>query len=177
MSNYQQGRYSYNMGHHILDGNHRGNKVIVGNFCSIAQNCIYILDHNHNIDTVSTFPFCGQVAGPLRSPHIPPHNKGNITIGNDVWIGLNCMIMGGVTIGDGAVVAAGSVVTKDVEPYSVVGGSPAKHIKYRFDDDTMRDLLDIKWWNWNDETLLKMMPYLNSRDISQFIDKCREQGL
>ena len=177
MSNYEQGKYSYNMGYHVLDGNHRGNKVIIGNFCSIAQNCIYILDHSHNIDTVSTFPFCGNVAGPLRTKHIPPPNKGNITIGNDVWVGLNCMIMGGVTIGDGAVIAAGSVVTKDVNPYSVTGGSPAKHIKYRFDYNIIDQLLDIKWWNWNDDTLAQMAPHINTRDIQGFIDKCRERGL
>ena len=177
MSNYQQGRYSYSLGHTILDSNHRGNKVILGNFCSVSHNCLYILDDNHTVDTVSTFPWAGQVAGPLKQKPIPPPNKGNITIGNDVWIGINCTFMGGVTIGDGAVIAAGSVVTKDVEPYSIVGGNPSKHIKYRFDDDIIKELLDIKWWNWNNDTLAQMVPHINSRDIQGFIDKCRENGL
>ena len=177
MSNYQQGRYSYSLGHNILDSNHRGNKVVLGNFCSVSHNCLYILDDNHNVDTVSTFPWGGQVAGVLRRKPIPPPNKGNIIIGNDVWIGINCIFMGGVTIGDGAVIAAGSVVTKDVSPYSITGGSPAKHIKYRFDEDTIESLLKIKWWDWDDNTIIKMGPYIESRDINLFIDKCRENEL
>jgi len=178
MSNYQEGKYTYNIGYKVYDHNHRGNKVIIGNFCSISHNCIYLLDHNHTVDTVSTFPFFGRSAGKLKSnTFIPSTNRGNITIENDVWIGLNCTIMGGVTIGNGSVVGAGSVVTKDVPPYSIVGGNPAKHINYRFDDDIIKELLDIQWWNWNDDTITNMMPYINSKDIRGFIDKCRENGL
>jgi len=178
MSNYQQGRYSYNIGYKVYDHHHRGNKVIIGNFCSISHNCIYLLDHNHATDTVSTFPFWGPSAGILKSDtHVTAKNKGNITIENDVWIGLNCTIMGGVTIGNGSVVGAGSVVTKDVPPYAIVGGNPVRHIKYRFDDDIIKELLDIQWWNWNDDTITNMMPYINSKDIRGFIDKCRENGL
>ena len=177
MSNLSIGKYSYIVNHAILDHNHRGNKVIVGNYCSISETCIFLLDHDHNIDTVSTFPFNGHSAGNLRTPGPIAPSKGNIEIKNDVWIGWNVTIMGGVTIHDGAVITANSTVTKDVPPYSVHGGAPAKHIKYRFPIEIIDELRRIKWWDWEEDVMKEMMPYINSKDIKGFIDKCRETGL
>ena len=168
MANFTLGRHSYSNGHVVHDGYNRGNKVVVGNFSSIALGCTFLLDLNHNIDTVSTFPF--SIGNGFDCPQVSTPNKGNITIGNDVWIGMKCIIMGGVTIGDGAVIGAGSVVTKDVPPYSVCAGVPAKHIKYRFNEETIKDLLEIKWWFWPDEKIKKLIKLLNSKHVRLFID-------
>jgi serine acetyltransferase len=100
-----------------------------------------------------------------------PACKGDIIIGNDVWIGAKSTIMSGVKIGDGAIVAAGALVTKDVEPYSMVGGNPAKHLKYRFDDEDIQGLLEIKWWDWNEDKIKEEAMLLWSQDIKYFINK------
>ena len=100
-----------------------------------------------------------------------PSCKGDIIIGNDVWIGAKSTVMSGVTIGDGSVVAAGSLVTKDVAPYSVVGGNPAKHIKYRFSTGQISDLLAIAWWNWDEGKIKEEAMTLWSTDLTHFIKK------
>ena len=158
-----------------MNGYHRGNKVIVGNFSSIAMNCTFVLDQDHSMDTVSTFPF--QKANGFDCPQVSTPNKGNIVIGNDVWIGYKCIIMGGITIGNGAVIAAGSVVTKAVPPYALWGGAPAKHIRYRFDEKTIDDLLEIKWWDWPDKKINRYIKLINSKNIRLFIDIARFMGV
>lgn len=92
-------------------------------------------------------------------------NNKHVIIGNDIWIGINCIIMDGVMIGDGAIVAAGSIVTKDVPPYALVGGVPAKIIKYRFSEEMINRLLEIKWWNLSDEEITKVLPLFHTKDI------------
>ncbi len=133
----------------------RGSEVLsarIGNFCSIGMNC-HIGMFEHPIGNISTSSRLY-----LRMLHdnefyndIPAPSK----IGNDVWVGSNSTILGGVTVGDGAVVAAGAVVTKDVPPYAVVGGVPAKVIKYRFTEEKIDTLLAMKWWNWSDNEIVK----------------------
>jgi len=103
-----------------------------------------------------------------------PKTKGDVIIGSDVWIGTESLILSGVTIGDGAVIGARAVVAKDVPPFSVVVGNPAKIIKKRFDDQTIEKLLDIKWWLWPDSRISKAIPLLLSDDISKFIDYAEE---
>jgi hypothetical protein len=100
-----------------------------------------------------------------------PSGKGDIIIGNDVWIGAKSTIMSGVKIGHGAIVAAGAVVTKDVQPYSVVGGNPAKHIKFRFDEKQIEKLLEISWWDWEESKIKEEAMLLWSADINYFIEK------
>ena len=100
-----------------------------------------------------------------------PSCKGDIIIGNDVWIGAKSTIMSGVKIGHGAIVAAGAVVTKDVQPYSVVGGNPAKHIKFRFDERQIEKLLEINWWDWEESKIKEEGMLLWSADINHFIEK------
>lgn len=118
---------------------------------------------------VTTFPFnVLWTVGKQIVGH--PHTKGDVEIGNDVWIGTESLIMSGVTIGDGAVIGARAVVTKNVRPYSVVVGSPAAVIKMRFDDRTIERLLAVKWWDWEDSRIEKALPMLLSNDIKTFLE-------
>lgn len=120
------------------------NSIKIGKFCSIARG-VQIQEYNHNIDAFSTYSINYKIRGLDRK--LDYVSKGNIEIGNDVWIGANSIIMSGVEIGSGAVIGAGSVVTKSVPPYSVAAGNPAKVIKYRFDRDVRERMLRSEWWN------------------------------
>lgn len=125
-------------------------KLTIGKFCQLAQGTKFILsDSNHQIDGFSTFPFF--IFGNEWANYTPNWHmeKGDNVVGNDVWFGHESLVMPGVTIGDGAIIAARSVVTKDVPPYCIVGGNPAKIIRQRFPDTTIQDLLEIQWWNWD----------------------------
>lgn len=148
-----------------------GDKLIIGNFCAIAQGTTFIMGPaNHRINSVTTYPF--NVFGGEWSERTPKHIselpfKGDTVIGNDVWIGRESVIMPGVKIGDGAIIAAYSVVTKDVEPYSLSGGNPARFIKKRFDDELTDLLLELKWWNFAPESLTEILPMLCSPDLEK----------
>ena len=111
----------------------------IGRFCSLGPNSVFVLQADHSMHYLSTFPFKVKVLGEKNEAL----SKGDIVVEDDVWIGCNCTILSGVRIGRGAVIAAGAVVTKDVAPYSIVGGNPAKHIKYRFSSDVIRKLYKI----------------------------------
>ena len=144
----------------------------IGNFCSIADNVTIYLGGNHRKDWVTTFPF-----GHIHRNTFPnfdgkghPATKGDVIIGNDVWIASNVTIMSGVTIGDGAIIANNSHVVKNVEPYSIVGGNPAKHIQYRFTPQQIEQLQKIQWWNWDDSRINFFLPLLCSDNIDDFID-------
>ena len=139
------GEYTYGLRRECFSPYHPQDKITIGKFCGIAQGVKFIFGE-HRMDTVSTFPFNAVCFD--EGAHADAISKGNILIGNDVWIGANATILSGVTIGDGAVIAAGAVVNKDVAPYSVVGGVPAKHIKYRLKEDQVRGMLEIRWWDW-----------------------------
>lgn len=146
-----------------------GDKLIIGKFCSIASGTKFIMGPaNHRINSVTTYPF--HVFGGLWEEKTPPHLsqlpfKGDIVVGNDVWFGRECVIMPGVKIGDGAIIAAYSIVTKDVSPYSVVGGNPAKLIKKRFDEQLIEALLTLQWWNLPSDELLNLLPLLCNPDL------------
>lgn len=141
------------------------NTINIGKYCSIARNVVFDSGFNHNTNFVSTYPFFA-MTGKGETNVVC---KGDITIKNDVWICENVLIMSGVTIGSGSVIGANSIVTKDVEPYSIVAGSPAKHIKYRFDLDHRIALLELSWWNWDKEKIGRELP--NATDINEFIRK------
>lgn len=145
--------------------------VYVGNYTSIAQGVIFDCGFHHNVKAVSTYPFQA-VNHKYDGFGIHPISKGDIHVGNDCWIGEGALIMSGVMIGDGAIIGCKAVVTKSVSPYEVVAGIPAKHIKFRFDPDSIRKLLKIKWWNWDEETIEKYVPSLVSNNIYEFIAQC-----
>lgn len=128
-------------------------KAEIGKFCAISWDCtINAISHSHENLTVSAFPYVPYVGGFVEKRN---QTYRKVFIGNDVWIGANSVIMPGVTIGDGAVIGAGAVVTKDVPPYAIVVGVPAKVVKYRFSEDFIKQLLDIKWWELDREIIKK----------------------
>ncbi len=125
-----------------------GDKLIIGKFCQIATGVKFIMNGaNHAMNGFSTFPFCA-FGEDWKDVPLTPGFKGDTVIGNDVWIGYDALIMPGIKIGNGAIIASRSVVTKDVEPYSIVGGNPAQVIRKRFDDKTIKKLLKLGWWDW-----------------------------
>jgi len=149
-----------------------------GNFCSIGSNLTIYLGGNHRTDWVSTYPF-GYIHEDVFTTKIPglPTSRGDVVIGNDVWIAENVTIMSGVRIGDGAVIACNSHVVKNVEPYSIVGGNPAKFIKYRFTQEQIEWLLKIQWWTWNIEKIKENVHLLCNDKIDEFIDKHKDDDL
>jgi virginiamycin A acetyltransferase len=124
---------------------------------------------NHNPEFISTYPFPTFDNG-WKKEDLGTVNKGDIVIGNDVWIGFEALIMSGITIGDGAVIGARAVVTKDVLPYTIVGGNPAKEIRQRFGDKTIKDLLEIKWWDWDAEKIFRNTDIICSADVEKLRD-------
>lgn len=147
-----------------------GDKLIIGKFCAIAAGVEFVMNGaNHRMGSVTTYPF--NIFGHGWEKATPTLEelpfKGDTVVGNDVWIGQNVTVMPGVRIGDGAIVAAGSVVTKDVPPYTIVGGNPARVIKKRFDDGLIAYLLELKWWDWPPEKIFKNLDALRSADVSQ----------
>ena len=146
-----------------------GDQLIIGKFCMIASDVKFIMNGaNHLSNAISTYPFAVFGNGwenAMEGKTYP--NKGNIEIGNDVWIGYNATIMAGVKIGDGAIIATNSTVVSDVEPYSIVGGNPAKKIKKRFSPEFIERLLKLQWWNWDIEKITKNVQNLTDLDIDK----------
>lgn len=144
-------------------------RLIIGKFCSIACGAKFIFTSaNHTMNSLSnyTFPIFFEEWGlDVKNITSAWDNKGNITIGNDVWIGYEAVIMQGVTIGDGAVIGTRAVVTKDVPPYTIVGGIPAKVIRARFDDETIANLMQIKWWNWTPEKIKANIKHIHCGNL------------
>ena len=148
-----------------------GDKLIIGKFCMIASDVKFIMNGaNHLTDSLSTYPFSIFGNGWEKAMEGKTYpQKGNITIGNDVWIGYNATIMAGVTIGDGAIIATNATVVKDVEPYSIVGGNPAKEIRKRFSEETIAKLLELQWWNWDIEKITANVQQLTSNNIDDLM--------
>lgn len=147
-----------------------GDKLIVGKFCSIACGARFLFTSaNHTLGSLSTYPF------PLffeewglekRNVTSAWDNKGNIVVGNDVWIGYEAVILSGVTIGDGAIIGARAVVTKDVPPYTIVGGIPARPIRKRFSDETIACLMKLQWWDWPRDKIAANLEAIQSGQVA-----------
>jgi len=145
----------------------RRNKVVIGRFCSIAPEVVILAGTDHPMKLASTYTFWSYAndwdpAKVVRPEDIRPEKpKSDVLIGNDVWIGWGAIILSNVSIGDGACIGAGAVVTRDVEPYTIVAGNPAQPIGKRFDDDTIHKLLEIQWWNWSPEKIKQNVDILS----------------
>jgi virginiamycin A acetyltransferase len=149
-----------------------GDKLIIGKFCMIASDVKFIMNGaNHLTKALTTFPFAIFGNGwenAMDNKSYP--QKGDINVGNDVWIGYNATIMAGVKVGDGAIIATNSTVIHDVEPYSIVGGNPAKEIKKRFSNKKISKLLELKWWNWDIEKITRQIKNLTGNEITNLIE-------
>lgn len=144
-----------------------GDRLVIGRFCSIAAETRFIMNGgNHATDQFTTYPFSifgnGWEEG---APESWPH-RGDTVVGSDVWIGYGTTIMPGVRIGHGAIVATRAVVTKDVEPFAIVGGNPARTIRYRFDEATRERLLELAWWDWDVEKITRNVKAICSADLA-----------
>lgn len=146
-------------------------RLIIGKFCSIACGAKFLFTSaNHAMKSLSTYPFplffeeWNLDRKDIRSAW---DNKGDIVIGNDVWIGYEAVILSGVHIGDGAIIGTRAVVTKDVPPYTIVGGVPAKEIRKRFDDETIQRLQRLKWWNWASDKIQQALPYIINGEVDK----------
>lgn len=142
-------------------------KLIIGKFCMIASDVKFIMNGaNHLSNALSSYPFAALRNGwehAMDGKSYP--NKGDLVVGNDVWIGYNATIMAGVKIGNGAIIAANSTVVKDVAPYTIVGGNPAREIKRRFSDETIEKLLKLEWWNWEIEKITDNVKHLTGAEV------------
>ena len=143
-------------------------KLYIGRFCELSEKVDFLINRDHDYKKLSVQDLVNRWSD-NKKPHY--YSKGDIVIGNDVWIGLNVTILGGVTVGDGAVLAAGAIVTKDVPPYAIVGGNPAKIIKYRFSKEQIEKLLKIKWWDWPLWKVYDNMELIDDENINYFIEK------
>ena len=153
--------------------------LTIGKFCSIADQVSLFIGFEHDTKSISTFPFTSFVkhwthAKPQTSTQM---TKGNLTIGHDVWIGHRATILSGVTIGNGAVIGAGAVVTKDIAPYTIVGGVPAKPLRTRFPDAEIAVLQNLQWWDWPDDLLQQAVPLLQQNNIAALQDFAVKHGL
>ena len=154
-----------------------GDRLMIGKFCAIASGTKFIMNAaNHRLHSVTTYPF--HVLGGLWREKTPNHLselpfKGDIVVGNDVWIGRESLIMPGVKIGDGAIIGTRAIVTKDVPPYTIVGGVPAKTIRKRFSDDTIAALLQISWWDWPEEKIKQHISDIQAGRIDRLQPLCK----
>lgn len=154
-------------------------RLIIGKFCSIACGTKFLFNcANHTLKSLSTYTFpLFYEEWELEKSNITTawDNKGDIVIGNDVWIGYEAVIMAGVHIGDGAIIAARTVVTKDVPPYTIVGGTPAKEIRKRFDAEVIQQLLILKWWNWSTDKIRQCLPYIAEGKMDELLTRNKER--
>jgi chloramphenicol O-acetyltransferase type B len=144
-----------------------GYTVTIGAYCSIAEDVVILLGGDHDLDWVSTFPFLERWKPDGLSHLQTPKSRGDVVLGNDVWLAHGATILSGTTINDGAVVAAGSIVRGEVPAYAIVGGNPWKIIRYRFEAPLRAALEDSKWWTLPEDTLRRLIPYMG--DPSSFI--------
>lgn len=164
---YKIGKYSY--GKPKVRSWGESATLNIGKFCSIGPDVTIFLGGEHRTDWVTTYPF-SEIFSEAKGFLGHPRTKGDVIIGHDVWIGAESMILSGVTIGSGAVIAARSVVTKDVPSYAIVAGNPAKIVRFRFEESIVEVLLKIAWWNWPMEKITQAWPLMLSDEVERFIN-------
>lgn len=148
---------------------HDDTRLTVGSYTSIARGVTIVLGGYHPMDRVTTFPLRLRLGMADAGADGYPWSPGDVSIGSDVWIGTNATILSGVSIGHGAVVGAGAVVNRDVAPYAVVAGNPAREVRRRLREDLIEPMLEIAWWNWPDETVRDRIQELSSADLAGFV--------
>jgi acetyltransferase-like isoleucine patch superfamily enzyme len=166
------GRYTYGKPRIRWYGGDTGS-VRIGAFCSLADDIVMTIGGNHLVDWPSTYPFRVKLGLPEAHADGYPGTKGDIEIGNDVWIGRGARILSGVRIGHGAVIGAYAVVTKEIRPYAIVAGNPAREVRRRFTDDQVDAMLAIAWWDWPEKKIIDNVRYLNQPAIDEFIRRFR----
>ncbi|RCK47086.1 chloramphenicol acetyltransferase [Thalassospira profundimaris] len=172
------GRYSYYSGYYhghrfedcarYLLPDDGVDRLIIGSFCSIGSGAAFIMAGNqgHRHDWISTFPFYWMAEVPAFAEAANGYEPaGDTVIGNDVWIGSEAIIMPGIKVGDGAIIGTRALVTRDVDPYAIIGGNPAKPMRKRFDERHIAQLLEMQWWHWDENALARAMPLLTSGDV------------
>lgn len=164
------GRFTYGVAENTVLLFREDDRVAIGNYCSIAYGVTIVASGEHNYSAVANYPFSARFEGDEITDTF---TKGPVRIGNDVWIGARATILSGVTVGDGAVIAAGAVVTKHVPPYAIVGGVPARVIKHRFPPETIAQLMRISWWEWPPEVVRGRKDWFYG-SIENFIAKASE---
>ena len=150
-------------------------RLIVGAYSALSEEAIVMLGGEHAIDRVTTYPLRMRLKLPGAGEDGIPVPTGDTVIGSDVWLTMRTFVRSGVTIGDGAIVASGAVVINDVPPFAIVGGNPAKVIRYRFTPEQIEALLEIRWWDWPDSLVVEATPLLSGTDVDAFIAWAREQ--
>ncbi len=165
MDNVQIGEFSYAYSE-IHDFQTNDTKLTIGKFCSVAAKTVFMLGGEHRTDWYTTYPFNENMEG-FKNIKGHPKTKGDIVIENDVCIGFRSLILSGVHIGNGSIIMGGSVITKDVEPYTIAGGNPARTIRKRFDEQSIKKLEEIQWWNWEYEYIYDAIPILQSNQIDK----------
>jgi len=163
---FEIGRGSY--GVPTVHPSHGGATLKIGSFCSISSNVQVYLGGNHRSDWITTSPL--NVFFEKKEELEHEKTKGNVILGNDVWICGNAVILSGVTIGHGAVIGNGALVSRDVAPYSIVAGNPSKHLRYRFEANIIEQLLTIAWWDWPEDILRQHIDKILSPDIQAFLE-------
>lgn len=169
---YQMGVGSYGLP--VVHDWHEGSTLKIGNYTSIAEQVEIFLGGHHRTDWVTTYPFPAMIS---EAQHIQNYavSRGDVVIGSDVWLCTNSVILSGVTVGHGAVVAAGAVVSRDVAPYSIVAGNPARHVRWRFSAEICAALLDSAWWNWPEQEIRDVSHLLCSDRLDEFINYARQR--
>jgi acetyltransferase-like isoleucine patch superfamily enzyme/SAM-dependent methyltransferase len=164
------GRHSYGYDEKTFRIFMEGARIEIGAFCSIAVEARILAGSEHITTRATTFPLNALLFDPAEGNSLDAIDRGTTTIGNDVWIGLGAVVLSGLAIGDGAVIGAGAVVSKSVPPYAVVAGNPARIVRYRFDDDTRRRLLALRWWEWTDEEITALKQSFMA-DVDSFLQE------
>jgi acetyltransferase-like isoleucine patch superfamily enzyme len=171
--NYEIGIGTYGMP--LVHDLNENTTLRIGAYTSIASNVQIFLGGNHRADWVSSYPFPAffPEAGHIKNFDV---SRGDVVIGSDVWLCANCTILSGVKIGHGAVIASGAVVSRDVEPYAVMAGNPARHVRWRFDEPVRLALLETAWWTWPEEEIKQILDKLCSSNLDEFIVYARSRN-
>jgi len=171
--NYEIGTGTYGMP--LVHDLNEGTTLCIGAYTSIASNVQIFLGGNHRTDWVSSYPFPAffTEAGHIKNFDV---SRGDVVIGSDVWLCANCTILSGVTIGHGAVIASGAIVSRDVAPYSVVAGNPARHVRWRFEEAVRFALLETAWWTWSEDEIKQILDKLCSSNLDEFLVYARSRN-